>query len=425
MKQQQLLYFSLCALALQVYLYVPRATVDLSIFGSDQASLIGSLQSAHRSIRFQSMPQQRRAIVEGPFSAVQALREDLILRASRFKPSALHATAQQGQTSNHHGPVSSHSPKTNQGLASSHSKSVSQQSTGEVQSSFSKAKSPNNLRQKVSDEGLDGASSFDRYHFQGPTKYRTERPKTSLREVEGEETKPMFASSFSSLDPLPPEETSAKQQREESFSEKPSRADGISAGNDLISHYSSMNSSSSLVNTKLPQSGRRPVSPFIKSDVLVPSQDSGDIWVDLYIFKYIEQFCKEALDRCLTGMDMVIKCINKETGLMCISLTQKQPSKAASVTLSITRNYLKVLMEVWQVHLRVQEIFYNRAGWLNTQKLIQICDEGKMLYRDVLYILEDSCIKVIGPSESSYLFSRRVEDEITKHKRISREFLRK
>ncbi|KAK2856898.1 hypothetical protein Q5P01_005633 [Channa striata] len=33
-----------------VYLYVSSATVDLSVFGSDQASLIQSLRSAHRSL---------------------------------------------------------------------------------------------------------------------------------------------------------------------------------------------------------------------------------------------------------------------------------------------------------------------------------------------------------------------------------------
>uniref|UniRef100_A0A096MCA0 RRM domain-containing protein n=1 Tax=Poecilia formosa TaxID=48698 RepID=A0A096MCA0_POEFO len=71
-----------------VFLYVAGATVDLSVFGSDQASLIKSLQSAHRSIRFQASPQQRKASIEGPFSAVSALKEDLIRRASHLRPSS-------------------------------------------------------------------------------------------------------------------------------------------------------------------------------------------------------------------------------------------------------------------------------------------------------------------------------------------------
>ncbi|KAM6957932.1 RNA-binding protein 43 [Tautogolabrus adspersus] len=68
-----------------VFLYVSRAEVDLSVFGSDQASLIQSLRSAHRSLHFLPLLKQRKATVEGPFTAVQALRDDLIRRADQLK----------------------------------------------------------------------------------------------------------------------------------------------------------------------------------------------------------------------------------------------------------------------------------------------------------------------------------------------------
>ncbi|XP_017289556.1 uncharacterized protein LOC108246492 [Kryptolebias marmoratus] len=68
-----------------VFLYVSGTTVDLSVFGGDQARLVESLRLAHRSIRFWPFPERREAVVEGPLSAVMALRDDLVSRAERLK----------------------------------------------------------------------------------------------------------------------------------------------------------------------------------------------------------------------------------------------------------------------------------------------------------------------------------------------------
>lgn len=66
--------------------------------------------------------------------------------------------------------------------------------------------------------------------------------------------------------------------------------------------------------------------------------------------------------------------------------------------------------------LRVNEIYYDREGQPEKQKLIQICEDVNFLYDDILYMLEDCYIKVIGPSVSSHLFYKTVEDRIAKLK---------
>ncbi|XP_045555379.1 probable GPI-anchored adhesin-like protein PGA55 isoform X2 [Salmo salar] len=69
----------------QDVLFYANAKVDLSIFGDEeqQESVIQSLQPAHRSVRICLLPRQEgKASVEGPFSAVRALREDLLQRVT-------------------------------------------------------------------------------------------------------------------------------------------------------------------------------------------------------------------------------------------------------------------------------------------------------------------------------------------------------
>ncbi|XP_020325193.2 probable GPI-anchored adhesin-like protein PGA55 isoform X2 [Oncorhynchus kisutch] len=69
----------------QDVLFYVNAKVDLSICGDEeqQETLIQSLQSAHRSVRICLLPNQEgKASVEGPFSAIRDLREDLLQRAT-------------------------------------------------------------------------------------------------------------------------------------------------------------------------------------------------------------------------------------------------------------------------------------------------------------------------------------------------------
>nr|XP_004552611.2 uncharacterized protein LOC101478124 isoform X2 [Maylandia zebra] len=76
-----------------VFFYVPSATVDLSIFGGNRDLVIESLRSAHRSLRFHPVPQERKVFIEGPFAAVQALRGDLIRRADELQSAVTVQTA--------------------------------------------------------------------------------------------------------------------------------------------------------------------------------------------------------------------------------------------------------------------------------------------------------------------------------------------
>ncbi|XP_036807550.1 mucin-5AC [Oncorhynchus mykiss] len=69
----------------QDVLFYVNAKVDLSIFGDEeqQETVIQSLQSAHRSVRICLLPSQEgKASVEGPFSAIRDLREDLLQQAT-------------------------------------------------------------------------------------------------------------------------------------------------------------------------------------------------------------------------------------------------------------------------------------------------------------------------------------------------------
>ena len=407
---------------LQVFFYVPSATVDLSAFGTNQASLIESLQSAHRSIRFRSLPEQRKVSIEGPFSAVKSLREDLIQRASRLQLSAQSPS----HPRTHLGSVGS---KVQQEAASSSGLSASQQSTGEpreVQSLLWKAKTQKDcLRQTFSDESFAGGRFSDtdsveeeeepkaQSRREVSTKYRTERTQTNLRQVVGEEVGAGIVPSFSGLKLAPAGEISAKQQREDSFLEKRRKGE-----NHLGSHHRSTDSPKnwSSFNSKFPQTGLRDASTFSERYTKdVYPADSEDVWVDLYTFRYIEKFDKKELDKCLKGVDMSVECV-KGSGLVRISLTEKQPRKVGSRIVVVALEDLKTLMEFWQSILRVHEIFYNEAEWPDEQKLTQICDEENFLFLNVLYVFEDSCIKVIGPSVDSHLFYSRVEDKMMKLK---------
>lgn len=68
--------------------------------------------------------------------------------------------------------------------------------------------------------------------------------------------------------------------------------------------------------------------------------------------------------------------------------------------------------------LRVNQIDYDEREYPDKQKLSQICDDENSVSRDVLYVFEDACIKVIGPSFSSHMFSKSVEDRIGKDKSL-------
>ncbi|XP_041834439.1 uncharacterized protein LOC121635392 [Melanotaenia boesemani] len=377
-----------------VFLYIPSATVDLSMFGSDQASLIDSLLSAHRSIRFKSLPQDRKAIIEGPFSAVKALREDLIQRASRLQPSA-------------QSPAVRHSSRTK-----TKQEPASQKSSDEPR----KVQKPKNQRvspeQRVSDESLTGGSFSDENEkdldAQSGRDISTKHgQKKTVRQVVGKEAIARAVSSQSSQYLHPEEETSPKQLRDDHFLENHSRSGKISAAKAREEE----DSGSRFANTdywKELSSYKPKLNYSVDTEGLHP-RDLEDIWVDLYTFKYIQNFHEKELDRCFKGLSInMSKCV-AGSGLMQLSLTEKHPTKAALRVLEAALEDLETLMDFWQSHLRVHKIFTSKA---EKQKLTRICKEAVSRFNDVLCIFEDSCIKIIGPSENSYRFYETVKDRM-------------
>ncbi|XP_076579648.1 uncharacterized protein LOC143315936 [Chaetodon auriga] len=442
-----------------VFLYVSSAMVDLSVFDRDQAPLIQSLRSAHRSLRFQPLLQQRKATIEGPFAAVQALREDLIHRASQLKSTVsaqtaaveLKETPLNTRVRSHGECVSSVSCSGSQAElepASSNSLSTLLQTTGEatkVQTPLSNAKTQNTYsRQNVSCGSLAGGSFWStdsdeeeqrsQSRLQMPTEYRTEGAKADPRQVFGGEINAGIRSPLSGLGLLPAEETSAKQSREDDISQKHTRPDRVSAAkirgeNHSGSQYGSTDylkesdQSSSAVTAGLPQTRLKDVWQSSESDAqdteelpAVCGEDPEDmsIFVDSYTLRYIERFDKKEFDRCLRGVDASVEYV-EGVDLMQISLTEKRTSKSAS---RIHRALMKLstLVDRWQSSLRVYQLHYDKEEQAEKHKLIWICEDVNFRFDDVLYIVEDSGIKVIGPSVSSHMFYKKVEKRIAKLK---------
>lgn len=428
---------------LQVFLYVPSATVDLSVFGSDQAALIQSLRSVHRSLRFLPSPKQRKASIEGPFTAVRALREDLIRRAGQLKSpvSAQTAAAELRETLlnprviSHHefaGSVNHSSSKAKPEQASSNSLSTPLQTTGEatkVQSLLSDAKTRSaSPRPKVSHGSL-AVTSFsdtddDEVEEQRAAEYRSERAKARSRQVVGEEINAGIRSSLSGLDLLPTEEISQKHTTSDRISATEIRGENhLGSRSSSTDYLKESHQSSSAVTAKLLQTRLKDVSQSSKSDAkdaeepsAIWQEDPEDtcVWVDSHTFRYIEKHDKKELDRCLRGLDASAECV-EGTDLMRVSLTERRTSGTAS-RIQTALEDLMTLVEFRLSTLRVHEICYDEDKQPDKQELIRICDDVNFLFDDVLYVLEDSCVKVIGPSVSSHLFYKRVEHRINKLK---------
>ncbi|KAG8004618.1 RNA-binding protein 43 [Nibea albiflora] len=439
-----------------VFFFVTDALVDLSEFGRDQESLIQSLRAAHRSLRFQPVD-KRRAVIQGPFSAVQALREDLERRSSQLKSSVSAPTAAIKLTEtplnpeviSHHGVVSSVSRSRSKAKlepASSNSLSTPLQTTSEAtqaQASLSNAKTQiTSPIQKVSWGSLAVGSFCDtdnadeeqgaRSRLQMPTEYRTEqaRLQANPRLVLGEEINAGIRSSLSGLD-LGAEKMTAKQPGTDYTSQKHTRPDrSATTRGDIHLDFryrtddlKKSDQSSSAVTAKLLQTTLKDVlqsSESIAKDtgelsaICAEHLENTSIWVDSYTFKYMKKYDKTYLDTCLRGLDASVECI-EGTDLTRISLTEKQAPKTGS-RVQQALIYLSTLVESWMLMLRVNQIDYNEREYPDKQKLIQICDDENLVFTDVLYVFEDSCIKVIGPSSSSHRFSKSVEDRIAKLK---------
>ncbi|XP_068575525.1 uncharacterized protein [Cebidichthys violaceus] len=426
-----------------VYLYVSGATVDLSVFGGDPSTLIQSLRSAHRSLRFRPSPQQTEATVEGPFSAVQALRQDVILRAGRLK--SVKVSARAAAVKPRESPLNPRAMARREVVGSVNcggseakpgpggsSHCLSTQATGEaaeVQSPLSKGKTRTaSLRPKVSHESL-AAGSFYNTHGNGEEEPRDRSRREMPAEYGTELSKVLNAgltSSLSGLDLHRAEEISATQPAADGTSEKRTRPDrilapGIRGENPTGSFYSRTDylkdpdQSSSAFTAKIPRTKDASTSSKSHAEDAEEPSAEGDacVWVDSYTFRYIEKFEKRELDRCLRILDA--RVVREGADLTRVSWTERKTSKVVSRIREASED-LNWLAELWQQMLRVHRIDLDEDEQPDRHKLIQICDDANALYHNVLYLLEDSCIKVIGPSGSGHLFLRCVEDRVARLK---------
>ncbi|XP_068446783.1 uncharacterized protein [Clinocottus analis] len=412
-----------------VFVYVPRATVDLSVFGGDQSKMIRSLRSAHRSLRFRTSVQHMKATVEGPFSAVQALRQDLIRGAGQLKSTEISARAVAGKLRetplnprviSHRevvGSVNCGVSEAQPGPNSSPCLSLPPQTTGgatEVQSplSIGKARSAS-PRQKVSRESSEQEPSA-RSSQETSTEYRTELSKVDLGQVLNAGVR----SSLSGLDQA--EDVSATKPGVDGT--RPDWSSASKVGGENPTGSSSYNPTDYLEDPD--QSGSsfsaqtlrtKNVPTSSKSDVKdaerLPEGDEGDacVWVDSYTYRYIERFDTGELNRCLRGLEARVELQGAD--LARISLTERQSSKTGSRVRRASED-LKGLVEHWLQILRVHRIDLDKDGPPGRRTVIQICDDVNVHYADVLYLLEDSCVKVIGPSISGHLFCSRLKVEL-------------
>ncbi|XP_071764549.2 uncharacterized protein LOC139918911 [Centroberyx gerrardi] len=432
-----------------VFFYVTSATVDLSVFSDDQESLLQSLRSAHRSVRFQVLPQETRATVEGPFTAIQALREDLISRASTHRTPASAQTAE--TVISHHecvGPPSCNDAETYQEPMGSVSLSKSLQSTHDA-TKDSNAKNPNSpIRQKPhpeisvtnsfcytdsnAEEERSAQSSLDMpgpshvipldviRSSQSNTEYRPEQANAGIEEVL--EMNALIRSFLSRTDQLTAEEKSAKQTGVESISGNQTRLDSISAtqtrGDSILGYYYTsvdyMNRSDQ-TSPKNESASSETDSRDMEGLYAASTEDLEDecIWVDSNTFRYIERFDTTEFNRCLREHDVSLR-YDEGADLTRISLTGRQRTTPSEVQQASA--HLKSLFDYWQSTLRVHSIDLESNVSPEKQRLTQICDDTDALLRDVLYTVEDSRVKVVGPSTSSHLFCKWVKEEIAKPK---------
>lgn len=324
------------ALSSQVSLYVSRATVDLSVFGSGQAALIQSLRSAHRSVRFQPLLRERKTIIEGPLSAVRALREDLVRRAPQL-------------------PVTAVRPKLSQAVHSMAFGSGDQESSALV--NYEVPHSPSTMKETT------GASD-ERF------KPETEIPPAS-----------------SGLDRLPAEGTSKQHWVSH-------------AGPDRDNHLWSDDSS-------FPSRFQVPEDPGHESAV-------KSIWVDSDVFMYMVKFSRKELEMCFRGLALSIKC-DDETGLTLLLLSTEHNLKM----LQQSSELLECMVRNCQLNLRVHVIRLDEDKLPDKQQVIQICNDVSRIYDNVLYLLGNCCVKVIGTSLTSHLFCSSVKERINEHRSTS------
>jgi len=141
------------------------------------------------------------------------------------------------------------------------------------------------------------------------------------------------------------------------------------------------------------------------------NQHKESIWVDSNTFSYIQRFDMREFDRRLKAHSMSLRC-EEGPDLTCVSLSG-QPRTEVQRALA----HLQSLVEYWQTTLRVHVIDFESIGSPERQWVFKVCDDVNTGFNDVLYAVEGSCIRVIGPSTTSYRFSKLVKDTFNEEER--------
>ncbi|KAG7463861.1 hypothetical protein MATL_G00181140 [Megalops atlanticus] len=139
-------------------------------------------------------------------------------------------------------------------------------------------------------------------------------------------------------------------------------------------------------------------------DINGDDQESS-IWLDTNTLKYIQKFYGIDYDRCLSKY-FVDAGLEEVGDLTLITLK----GKGRSSSLRSAKSELEHLVLTRQSALRFQGIDYRSSDEHQKKKLLHLCRDLNAVYDDILLIPLDSCIEVIGPSMSSHLFCKRVED---------------
>ncbi|XP_029603395.1 uncharacterized protein LOC115188736 isoform X2 [Salmo trutta] len=390
----------------QDVLFYVNAKVDLSIFGDEeqQESVIQSLQPAHRSVRICLLPSQEgKASVEGPFSAVRALREDLLQWAT--------ASSSSHPGEKHRAPSSSGYSLTSVAAGNG----VSQVSSSHAWERH-RAPSPSSHDHSLSSVVAESRSSRVRSGDGAEVDFRV----SSYTWEKKNGAAPSSADhSLSSSVAGGSGASTVNQSLEKHRRAAPSSSDHSRSSMALGRGESKVVSSSHTLKKYIAPSSRDPSlsSPVAAGTSKVSSGGDVDVeeestWVDTNIVLYIQRFSKDQLDQCFRnhGVSAVFDD-NDVADLTLISLRGGCSSKGLS-EVQLTMSELTDLVAVWQSTLRIHTIDYRRQDVLERRRLLQICAEVNNLYEDVLYVQKEFSVQVIGPFMSSHLFSECVKDRM-------------
>ncbi|KAM9397181.1 uncharacterized protein ACWYII_032579 isoform 1-T4 [Salvelinus alpinus] len=387
----------------QDVLFYVNAKVDLSIFGDEeqQETVIQSLQSAHRSVRICLLPSQEgKASVEGPFSAVRALREDLLQRAT--------ASSSSHPGEKHRAPSSSGYSLTSVAAGNG----VSQVSSSHAWEKH-RAPSPSSHDHYLSSVVVESRSSRVRSGDGAEVDFRV----SSYTWEKKNGAAPSSADhSLSSSVAGGSGASTINQSLEKHRRAAPSSSDHSPSSMASESGESKVVSSSHTLEKYIAPSSQdpSPSSPVAAGTSKVSSGGDVDVeeestWVDTNIFLYIQRFSKDQFDQCFRNHSVsAVFDDNDMADLTLISLRGGRNSKGLS-EVQLTISELTDLVAVWQSTLRIHTIDYRKQDVRERKRLLLICAEVNHLYEDVLYVQKEFSVRVIGPSMSSHLFSECVK----------------